>query len=87
MNMRLSNRLSVLHAPKNTALIFLLTAAVLASLVLPAPLAAAEMEPGPCEWGLAMCVKDAIIMQFPSDFMITCLIGYAFCKIHRKLIL
>ena len=79
MNMRLSNRLSVRRLPKTTAFILLLTAAVLATLAMPLPLNA-EMEPGPCEWGLAMCVKDALIMSFPSDFMTTCLIGYAFCK-------
>jgi hypothetical protein len=75
----LSLNLSKLHPPKTAALILLLTVAILASLILPAPLFA-QIEAGPCEWALALCARDALYLQFPSDYMINCMIGYAFCK-------
>lgn len=37
-------------------------------------------EAGPCEWGMVLCSLDAQILGTFSDYMVRCLIGYAFCK-------
>jgi len=60
-------------------MIFSLAAVLIFNLALPS-LLTAQIEPGPCEWALALCVHDAIFLSIPTDYMTECLIGYAFCK-------
>jgi hypothetical protein len=44
------------------------------------PLCSAAIAAGDCEWAMARCVQDVLILGIASDYMINCMIGYIFCK-------
>ena len=44
------------------------------------PLHSAAAVAGDCEWAMALCVQDVLLLGFAADYMINCMIGYIFCK-------
>ncbi len=68
------------HLKKSLAALILPALLLMVLSVIPAWAAEGGFTPGDCEYAVARCLSDALILSYQSDYVTNCLIGYAFCK-------
>ena len=65
---------------KSIAILILPALLLMVLSVSPARAAEGGFTPGGCEYAVARCLSDALILSYQSEYVTNCLIGYAFCK-------